>query len=138
MHAVFVHPDLLQRIIHTLTDLLAGHSQILRSKRHIVFHHIGDDLVIRILEHHPDGLPDRKELVLIGGIHTIDPHFPFRGCEDAVKMLGKGGFSRSVVPEDRHKAPLLDRKIDALQGILFLIHVSVMQIFRLYDHAHSL
>ena len=53
-------------------------------------------------------------------------------------MLGKGGFSRSVVPEDRHKAPLLDRKIDALQGILFLIHVSVMQIFRLYDHAHSL
>ena len=66
----FVHSNLLQRIIHSLANGRTGNTQILRAKGHILLYHVGNDLVIRILEDHTDGASNTNELVFVGSIHA--------------------------------------------------------------------
>ena len=68
-----IHSHLLQRLIDPLPDLLRHNAQILRGKRHILLHHIGHDLVVRILEHHPDGFTDLEQLLFLRGVDPKDP-----------------------------------------------------------------
>ena len=63
--AVLLHTYLLQRIIHPVTDCRCSNAQILRAKCHIFFNHIGDDLIIGILEYHTNGFPNGYQFIRI-------------------------------------------------------------------------
>jgi len=43
---------------NTALDLLRGYTKILRAEGYVLLHHVGNDLVVRVLEHHPGILPD--------------------------------------------------------------------------------
>ena len=50
--AVLDHSHRAQAVLHPLPDLFRRHTQILRAKTHILFHHSPDDLIVRILKDH--------------------------------------------------------------------------------------
>ncbi len=63
-----------QGIVHPAADLLRGHAQVLRGKGHVLLHHVGDDLVVRVLEHHAHPAADLQKQFLVGGVHALHVH----------------------------------------------------------------
>ena len=100
-----------QRLLHTAGDLRAGNTQVFRAKGHILFHHVGDDLIIRILENHTHITADADQKFLIGGIQAADIDLAAAGKQNGIKMLGKGGFSATIAAQNRHKTTLFNCKI---------------------------
>ena len=72
MLPVFVHSHLAQGLVHSAADFRTGDPQIFRAKRHILFHHIGNDLVVRVLEHHAHIATHCHQPIRIGGIQSAD------------------------------------------------------------------
>ena len=105
-----------QGIVHPAADLLRGHSQVLRGKSHVLFHHVGDDLVVRVLEHHAYPAADLQKTFLVLGVHALHVHLAAAGQQDGVQAFGKGGFSGAVVPQHHHKASLFNGRVHAPQG----------------------
>ena len=74
MFPVLIHIHLLQGLVHPAADLGAGNAQILRAKCHILLHHIGNDLIVRVLKHHSHVPADHHEPRFIGSVDPADPH----------------------------------------------------------------
>ena len=104
--AVMVHTHLFEGIIHPLADHRCGNTQVLRAKCHILLHHVGNDLVIGILENHPHSSAHSDQQLGVGGVHSADVHLSATGKQNAVKMLGKGGFSAAVAAKNSNKGAL--------------------------------
>ena len=104
-----------QRLIHPLADLGGGHAQVLRGEGHILLHHAGHDLVVRVLEHHAHPAADVQQGRLVGGVHAIHVHLAVGGQEDGVEVLGQGGLARAVVAQDGHEGAGLDGQADPVQ-----------------------
>ena len=79
VHLEFVHIDLSERLIHTLTDLRRRNAQILRSEGHVILNDVCNYLVIGVLEHHSHGAPYIQKPVLIGGIDAVYEHLALGG-----------------------------------------------------------
>ena len=106
--AVGAHAYDLQRTVHPFPDLCRGNAQVFRRKGYILLHHIGNNLVIRILKHHPNRSPHIQPLLIISGINSVDvDSSPARG-ENGVHMLSQGGFSTAVMAQYRHKTARLN------------------------------
>ena len=138
------HSHGFQAPVHPLPDLVCGHAHIFRSKAHVLFHHIADDLVIRVLEYHAGGLPHVPEMLLVAGLHVGNIDRSIRRKEDPVHQLGKGGFSRAIMAQNGHKAPLLDIQVHPPKGMAHLVLICLFivsdivkyQIYCSYD-SHS-
>src|SRR5699024_11018244 len=83
-------------------------------------HHGGDDLIVRILEHHTGFLADLPDIIALCRVHMIHPHGSLRGDQQSVHMLGQGRFPAAVVAQHSNKLPRLD--IQAGQFITVLGH----------------
>ena len=105
---VFIHTDLLQRLIHPVTDLRAGNAQIFRAEGHILFHHIGNDLVVGILEHHAHMTANLHEKIIVGGVQAADIDLTAAGQQNGIEMLGKSRFAAAVAAKNGHKAAFFD------------------------------
>ena len=57
----FAHANSGQGIVYPLSNLLTGHPQVFRCEGHILLHHVGHDLVVRVLEHHAHPLADGQQ-----------------------------------------------------------------------------
>lgn len=110
-----VHSNGLQRVVHPAADLLGRDPQVLRSKGHILFHHVGYDLVIRVLEHHAHRTADGQEKLLVGGVHPVHIDLAPGGQEDRVEVLGQGGLAAAVVSQHCHEGALLNAQRDPVQ-----------------------
>ena len=110
-----IHPHGLQGVVHPAADLLRGDAQILRGEGHILLHHVGHDLVVRVLEHHAHRAAHVQQPGLVSGVHAIHVHFSAGGQQDGVHVLGQGGLSAAVVTQHGHKGPLLDVQVHAVQ-----------------------
>ena len=110
-----VHAHRLQGVVHPAADLLRGHPQILRGEGHVLLHHVGYDLVVRVLEHHAHGAADVQQLLLVGGVHTVHIHLAPGGEQDGVEVLGQGGLAAAVVAQNGHKGALFNIQLDAVQ-----------------------
>ena len=93
---VFIHIHLFQGIIHTPADNRTCHTQILRAKGHILLHHIGDNLVIRILKHHTHRSADLDQPVLVRSLHSKDGYTAAAGQQNRIEMFGQCGFSTAI------------------------------------------
>ena len=83
--------------VHPLPDLRRGNSQILRGEGHVLFHHAGHDLVVRVLEHHANLTADVQQQRLVGSVHAVHIHLAPAGQKNGVEVLGQSGFARAVV-----------------------------------------
>ncbi len=128
MLAVFVHTHILKGLVDPLPDGGTGNAQILWGKRHILLHHIGNDLVIGVLKHHSDPSANGNQSALILGVHVIDPDTSAAGQQNGVKMLRQRGLAGAVAAENRDKASLLDFEVQAVKNGLLspIFHAGVM------------
>ena len=101
--------DVHQRTVHTLPDLLGRDADVLQAEGDVLLHHGGDNLVVRVLEHHPHLLADVVQPLLVGGVDAVH-HRPLaaRGQQNGVEVLGKGALARAVVSEHRGHLTLMD------------------------------
>ena len=136
MHAEIIHAHLPEGGVHPLADLLGRHAQILRCEGHVVLHHVGDDLVVRILEDHAHGAADVQELVLVGGVHVPDPDLAGGGQEDGVHVLEQSGFAGAVVAQHGHEAALGDLQAHAAEDLPLPLGVGEVYVFKTNDRFH--
>ncbi len=115
MAGIVRHPHGGQGRVHPLPDFRRGNPQVLRAKGHVLLYHAGDNLVVGVLEHHAHLAADIQQLRLVAGIHAVHIDLAPGGEEDGVKMLGQGGFARTVVAQHRHKFPGPDGQGKAVQ-----------------------
>ena len=111
----FRHAHRRQGVIHPLADLIAGDAQILRCEGHILLHHVGNDLVIRILEHHAHTAADLQQEGFILRIHALYIHRAAGGQQHRVHMLGQSGFAGAVMTQHHHEAALFNGQRHILQ-----------------------
>ena len=105
---VVAHAHHGQGLVHPAANLRRGHAQVLRGKGHVLFHHVGHNLVVRVLENHAHRAAHGQQLVLLGGVQSVHPDFAPGGQEDGVQVLGQGGFARAVVAQNGHETAGLD------------------------------
>ena len=68
---VLIDADIHQRAVHTLPDLLGRDADVLQAEGDVLLHHGGDNLVVRVLEHHPHLLADVVQPLLVGGVDAV-------------------------------------------------------------------
>ncbi len=101
--------------VHPLPDLRGGHAQVFRAEGHVLLHHAGHDLVVRVLEHHAHPAADVQQVFLAAGVQAVHVNLAPGGQEDGVEVLGQGGFARAVVAQHRHKLPRPDGQGEVIQ-----------------------
>ena len=104
MAGEFRHAHRRQRVVHAAANLLARDAQILRGEGHVLLHHVGNDLVIRVLEHHAHAAADLQQQGLVPGVHTLYIHRAAAGQQHRVHMLGQSGFAGAVMAQHHHEA----------------------------------
>ena len=128
-------------VIHLFPNFLRGHAQVLRGKGHVLLHHIGNNLVIRVLEHHAHPLADRQKQSLIRGIHSLYINLAAGGQQHRVEGLGQGGLSGAIMPQHHHKAALFNLHVYTVQGqdrgLPFLCRIGKAQLICLNHGCHS-
>ena len=55
---------------------------------------------IGVLKDHPHLLADVEDPLVVAGVDPLDQDRPLGGEEDAVEVLGQGGFAAAVVPQN--------------------------------------
>ena len=141
MGPILVHAHLLQRIVHTMADHGACDAQIFGRKGHVLLHHVGNDLVVGVLEDHAHAAPDGDQQLLVGGVHAVDMAGSAAGQQNGIEMLGKGRLARAVGAQDGNEAALLDLQIEVFKDLHALSRlqtgIAVGEIFYL-DRRHML
>ena len=115
---VLRHSYLLQSIVHPLPDLFRRHAQILRAEPDILFYHRCNDLIVRILKHHTCTLADIPQLIFVLRIPSSDPHRAASRNEKCIDVLGKRGFPRTIMSENRDKPAFLNLYIHLVDSTL--------------------
>ena len=128
------HPHRLQALIHPFPDILCGNPQIFRSEPHIFFHHISDNLIIRILKYHSCFLPDSPHIRFGGGIHLIHPQGSLRGHQQRVDLFGQRGLSAAVMSQHRNKLAFLHIEVHLVNGPVHLRFLTLLAIFQVIIH----
>ena len=82
------HAHLLKRLVHPHPDIGGGDAQILRAEGHVLLHDGGDQLIVRVLEHHAHLLPDGQQVPFVLRIETVHQHLPLCGEQEPVYVLG--------------------------------------------------
>ena len=93
-----------ERRLYPADHLILRHAQVFQPEGHVLPHHVGHDLVIRVLEHHARMAADIPDPFLRQGVHAAHQHPALRGQEQGVHQLGQRAFARAVMPQHRHKA----------------------------------
>ena len=136
-----LHPYRFQGGGNTALDLLRGYTKILRAEGYILLHHVGNDLVVRVLEHHAHPAADLQQEVLIGGVHAVHPDLAANRQQDRVHVLGQGGFPGAVVAQDDGEASTGNGEVHALESLHRLLaligRIGERQIPGFYDFRHE-
>ena len=115
MLPVLVHAHQLQGVVHPAADLRGRDPKVLRGEGHVLLHHIGHNLVVRVLKDHAHGAPDVQQALLVGGVHAVHPHLAAGGKQDGVHMLGQSGLARAVMAQHGHEGARFNFQIHAVQ-----------------------
>ena len=139
--AVFIHADGFEGVVHTFADLSGRHAHVFERERHILFDDRGNQLVVRVLEHHGDGLAHLVGVFLVARVHHIDIAYAAGRQADGVKAARERTLARAVVPQHGDKFAALDRKVDPFQNrhsqLAFLSRIGVLQVFGFDDIRHN-
>ena len=133
--------DRLERIVHALADLRGRHAHVFERKRHVLLDDRGDQLVIRILEHHRHGLAHLVGVVFVARVHHIDIAHAAGRQADSVEAARERTLARAVVPQHGDKLAALDGQVHALEHrhskLALLDRIGVLQVFGFDDFRHK-
>ena len=101
-------PQLSQNPIHPGIGFFPGKAIVPGPENHILIYRGHEHLVVRILEHKADLLPDWRQ-ILFGHRHPVHQDFPL-GRQQTQHQLHNGGFSRAIGADEAHRLPLADVK----------------------------
>ena len=139
--AVFVHTDRLERVVHALADLRRRHAHVFKRKRHVLLDDCGDQLVVRVLEHHRHGLAHLVGVVFVARVHHIDIAYAAGRQADGIEAARERTLARAVVPQHGDELAAVDCKVDPFQNrhgkLAFLDRIGVLQVFGFNDFTHS-
>ncbi|MPN11017.1 hypothetical protein SDC9_158315 [bioreactor metagenome] len=107
-----------------------GHAKVFKPESHILAHHGGDDLVIRVLEHHAAALADLPGIFIIRRIHAADKDLAGRRRIQAVEQLGDRRLAGAVVTKQGHKLAPLDIQADIVNGELLALFIGKAQVLQ--------
>ncbi|MPN17682.1 hypothetical protein SDC9_165037 [bioreactor metagenome] len=135
------HAHRAQSLVHPAADFCRGDAQIFRREGHVLLHHVGHNLIVWILEHHPNPAADVQQPILVGGVHPLHQHPARGGQKNGVKGLCQRRFPGAVVPQNHHKGALFNVQVHAPQGphrLLPLFHggIEVLKPLRLKNRRH--
>ena len=113
----------LHGVVHPAAHLLGRNAQVLQREGHVFFHHRGNDLVVRVLEHHAHGLADVVELAVVAGVHAFHIDLAAFRQQDGVEVLSQRGFAAAVGTQHGHELAALHACRYAVQRInrLFVV-----------------
>ena len=141
LRAVFVHADGLERLVHALADLRRRHTHVLQRERHVLLDDRGDQLVVRVLEHHGHGLAHLVGVVLVPRVHHIDIAHAAGRQADGVEAARERTLARAVMPQHGDELAAFNREVDPFQNghgkQAFLGRIGVLQVFGFDDFTHS-
>lgn len=124
------HP---QAVIHAATDLRGRQGKVARTEGHILLYRHPDDLVVRILEHHPHPAADLLPGSGVAGLHAVHGHRSGRGNQQGIEVFDQGGLA-ATVGADQGRVRSLDKgETDPPQDIGSLPVVTIKKILHL-DH----
>ena len=72
--AILIHSHRLQAFLHPFPYFLCGNPHVFRPEANILFHHLSDDLIIGILEHHSRRLADVPYIAFLRSDFSIHPN----------------------------------------------------------------
>ena len=97
-----------QNRVHPPLCLLFAQAIVAGAENHVLIHRWHKHLVIRVLQHKADLLPDGGQVLLIHG-QTVYQDLPLAG-KQTQQELHNGGFSGSVGADQAHRLPVPDGK----------------------------
>ena len=121
---VFIDPGHLHGLVHTRPHFRRGDTQIFQRKSDVLLHYGGDDLVIRVLEHHAHLLADVEQLVLVRSGHILHVYCARLRQQDGVKMLGQRGFAAPVRPQHGHIFAALYAQRKAVHSAVLIVRIA--------------
>ena len=128
--AVFVDAGHLHGVVHPAAHLVLRHAEVFQRKGDIFLHHGGNDLVVRVLEHHAHGLADIVEFLFVCGVHALHIHLAALRQQNGVEVLRQRGFAAAVCTQHRHELPALYLRRYAVQRVNRMLGiVAELQIF---------
>ena len=105
MLSIFVHLHLFEGFVHPAANFRWLHAEILQGEGHVLFYNSGDDLVVRILEHHAHVLPDFKELLFVGSVDAVDEDLSVVGRSTALKCFASVDLPEPLWPKTATNSP---------------------------------
>ena len=110
--AEMFHPDPSKGGKHALLHLFGREAKVERTKGDVLKHRWHEQLVVRVLENHPNRAADVPEGGLGEG-KIADAHCAALRRERAVEMEQQGRFAGPVGPDHGHRLAVMDAKGDA-------------------------
>ena len=86
-------PDGVQRVVDSPVDLVVREPHVQRPESHVVVERRHEQLVVRVLEHHPDAGPHVPHR-LVSYHHPLHLDHALRRPQDAVQVQQQGGLLR--------------------------------------------
>ena len=108
MLAILIHSNCFQTLFDPFPDFPGRYSHVFRTKSHIFFHYLSNDLVIRVLKNHAGFLPDIPQLAIICCVFSIDPDSTLCWIQYRIKMFCQSRFTGTVMTQYSDKIPFLD------------------------------
>ena len=112
-----------QSLVHPAADLGRGQPHVFTGKGHVLLHHVGNDLVVRVLKDHARRFADVKQPAFLFGVDAAHPDGAAGGQKNGVEVLCKGGFAAAVVAQHGGEGAFLNGEVHAVQrqAALFVV-----------------
>ena len=107
------------------------HPIVQGSKENVIINRGAEDLLIHILHHDANSLPDDGKI--FPGIHPKDSHASILGDKDAHEVLEQGGLSAAIRSENRDSFSLIDDKVESADLDLGHIGIDMSNTIHFYD-----
>ena len=101
--AVLIDAGHLHGVVHAAAHLFRRHTEVFQCKGNVFLHHGGNDLVVRVLEHHTHGLADIIDLVIVCGVHALHVDLAALRQQDGVEVLCQSGLAAAVGTQHGHE-----------------------------------
>ena len=101
--AVLIDASHLHGVVHAAAHFLRWHAKVFQCKGNVFLHHGGNDLIVRVLEHHAHGLADIIELVVVCGVHALHVDLAALRQQDGVEVLCQRGLAAAVGTQHGHE-----------------------------------
>ena len=121
-----IHSYRLKAFLHTLPNLLCGHSHILRTKSNILLNNLTDNLIVWILKNHSCCLPDIPYICLVLCIFSIYPDSSLCWIKNRVQVFCQRRFTRAVMSQNSHKISLLYIKVYIIHRSGYSFHITFL------------